>query len=113
MATVTVTPTHLEISLTRGERVGGFLGDRRFPRAAVTGVEIEPDGVRAVKGWRSPGLGLPSRRIGTWRRHGRKELVSVRRGQPALRIALSGQDFDSVLVGIDDAEATARELAST
>jgi hypothetical protein len=76
----------------------------------VSGVEVVPDALAAVRGLRAPGLGLPSRRIGTWRRRGEKTFVSVRRGQAGLRLALAGQRFDTVLVGLPDPAAVAAEL---
>jgi hypothetical protein len=37
-------------------------------------------------------------------------MVSVRRGQPAVRVRLTGQRFDTLLVGADDAAAVAGDL---
>jgi hypothetical protein len=76
----------------------------------VTDVEVVPDAFSAVRGRRAPGLGLPSRRIGTWRRRGERSFVSVRRGRSGLRLRLTGQRFDTVLVGLPDPAATAAEL---
>ena len=61
---------------------------------------------------RHPGAGLavPGRRLGTWRSRGRTRLVDVRRGQPALRVQLSGQRYDELLVGSDDAQELAGRL---
>ncbi|MGY1824668.1 hypothetical protein [Geodermatophilus sp. SYSU D00079] len=112
MATVTTTPHTLRITLTRGEKLLGLLRDLEVPRDAVASVEAVPDGLSALRGLRAPGLGLPGvRAIGTWRRRGEKSLVSVRRGQPAVRLRLTGQRFDTVLVGADDAAALAGALA--
>jgi hypothetical protein len=110
MATVQLTTETLTVHLSRGEKIAGLLRDLSVPLAAVTGVEVVPDGLSAVRGLRAPGLGLPSRRIGTWRRRGERSLVSVRRGQAALRLRLTGQRFDTVLVGLPDPAATAAEL---
>ncbi len=112
MATVTTTPQTLHVSLTRAERVLGLLRDLEVPRSAVRAVEVVPDGLAAVRGLRAPGLGLPGLRlIGTWRRRGEKALVSVRRGQPAVRVRLTGQRFDTLLLGVDDPAAVARALS--
>jgi hypothetical protein len=67
--------------------------------------------VAATQGLRAPGLGLPGlRKIGTWRGAGRRTLVSVRRGQPAVRVTLEGRRWDELLVGTDDAAAVAASL---
>ena len=112
MATVTTTPQTLHVSLTRAERILGLLRDLEVPRSAVRAVEVVPDGLAAVRGLRAPGLGLPGRRIGTWRGRGEKTLVSVRRGQPAVRVRLAGQRFDALLLGVDDPAAVADTLTA-
>jgi hypothetical protein len=111
MATITTTPQTVRVTLTRAEKVLGLLRDLEVPRSAVTSAEAVPDGLSATRGLRAPGLGLPGvRKIGTWRGQGEKTLVSVRRGQPAVRVRLSGQRFDTLLVGTDDAAAVAGSL---
>jgi hypothetical protein len=111
MATVTTTPQALRVTLTTAEKVLGLLRDLEVPRSSVTSVEAVADGLAATHGLRAPGLGLPGvRKIGTWRARGEKSLVSVRRGQPAVRVRLAGQRFDTLLVGADDAAAVAAEL---
>ncbi|TFV63766.1 hypothetical protein E4P41_03320 [Geodermatophilus sp. DF01-2] len=112
MATVTTTPRTLTVSLSRGERVLGLLRDLEVPRSAVRSVEVLPDGLAATRGLRAPGLALPGRRkIGTWRGRGEKTLVSVRRGRPAVRVRLTGQRFDTLLLGVDDPAGVAGALA--
>jgi hypothetical protein len=113
MATMTTTPQALRITLTRSEKVFGMLRDLEVPRSAVVSAEAVPEGLAALRGLRAPGLGLPGvRAIGTWRRRGEKSLVSVRRGQPAVRVRLTGQRFDTLLVGADDAAAVAGRLTA-
>ncbi len=112
MATIESTPTTLTVRLSRAEKFFGLLRDLEVPRSAITAVEVVPAGLAAVRGLRAPGLGLPGvRAIGTWRRRGEKTYVSVRRDQPAVRVSLTGQRFDTVLIGADDAAALAAELA--
>jgi hypothetical protein len=111
MATVTATPRTLTVSLSRSERVLGLLRSLEVPLSAVREVEVVPDGLAATRGLRAPGLALPGvRKIGTWRGRGTKTLVSVRRGQPAVRVHLTGQRFDALLLGVDDPAAVAATL---
>ena len=111
MATVQLTPTTVTVRFTRAEKIWGLLRDVELPRTAVRHVEVVPDPVSAPRGLRAPGLALPGRRkIGTWRHRGEKSLVSVRRGQPAVRLRLEGAAYDTVLVGSDDAAALADAL---
>ena len=113
MATVQLTPTTLTVHFTPAEKFWGLVRDLVGDRAAVLGVDVVPEPLAATRGLRAPGLAWPGRRkIGTWRRRGEKSLVSVRRGQPAVRIRLEGARYDTLLVGADDAAALAGALAS-
>lgn len=111
MATIEVTPTTLHIRYTRGEKIGGLLRDLTVPRALVTDVSVEPDGLAAARGIRAPGLAIPGRRkIGTWRGRAQRTAVSVRRGQPAVRVRLEGHRFSQLLIGTPDARQIADRL---
>ena len=69
MSAVSMTSRELVIELTTAERVAALHRDIRFPLSAIAGVEVVPDALAAVRGWRAPGLALPGRaKIGTWRR---------------------------------------------
>ncbi len=114
MATLQLTETTLSVRLTRAETILGLLRDVDLPRSAGRDVEVVADGLAAARGLRAPGLGVPGRRkIGTWRRIGERSLVSVRRGQPALRIALEGQRYDTLVIGTDEPAALAAALTGT
>jgi len=111
MATIQLTTETLAVQFTRSEKIAGLVRDLTVPLSAISAVDVVPDALSAVHGLRAPGLGLPSRKIGTWRRRGERSLVSVRRGQPALRLRLTGRRVDTVLVGLPDPAAVAAELA--
>jgi hypothetical protein len=114
VATLEPTPATVRVRLSRAEKFFGLLRDLEVPRSAITAVEVVPLGLDGVRGLRAPGLGLPRlRAIGTWRGRGEKSYVSVRRDQPAVRLRLTGQRFDSVLIGTDDAAELAARLRST
>ncbi|MGY1737079.1 hypothetical protein ACI79L_13595 [Geodermatophilus sp. SYSU D00684] len=113
MATVTTTSQTLRITLTPAEKVLGLLRDLEVPLTAVRTAEVVPDGLAAARGLRAPGLGVPGRRkIGTWRRRGGTSFVSVRRGA-AVRLELTGQRVDTLLVTVDDAPAVVAALSGT
>jgi hypothetical protein len=108
---VYVGETSLEIRLSWVEKVGAAHGSFSVPLSAITGVEVMPDGLAAVRGLRAPGLGLPgARMLGTWRGKFGKEFVNVRRGEAAVRITLAGQPFNSLLIGAEDPVALAERL---
>ena len=110
MATIEVTDRVLRVTFTGREKVAGLLRDIEVPRTAVVEATVEPDGVAAVRGLRAPGLGLPRRKVGTWRQRGRRTAVSVTAGRPAVRVRLEGTRYDELLVGDDAAAATVAAL---
>lgn len=111
MATLHLTDDHVEVRLTTAEKLAALRGDHRVPTDRITGVEVFDDGLDATRGIRAPGLAIPGRRrIGTWRRRGGKELVSVRGGQPAVRISLHGDRYLALVIGLDDPTPIAEAL---
>jgi hypothetical protein len=113
MATLQLSPTTLTVHLTRPEKIAGLLRDVTVPRTAVRAAELVEDALPAARGLRAPGLALPgARKVGTWRRPGERTFVCVRHGQPAVRIRLEGQRYDTLLVGADDAARLAAELGA-
>jgi hypothetical protein len=112
MATMQLTPTTLSVRFTTAEKIIGLVRDVELPRAALRGAELVPEPLTAMRGMRAPGLALPGRRkIGTWRRPGERTLVCVRKGQPAVRVRLESDRYDTLLIGADDAAALAESLA--
>jgi len=105
------TDTAVRVHFTRAEKLAGLVRDLEVPRASVSAVEVVPDPLTALRGLRAPGLALPGlRKIGTWRGRGTRTLVSIRRGQPAVRVELRGQRVTALLIGADDAARLAAEL---
>lgn len=113
MATITIDERTVAVRFTTAEKIGGLVRDQVIDRGTITDAEHVPDGLAATEGMRAPGLALPwRRRIGTWRTRGAKELVSVRRGEPAVRLRLSHGRWASMLIGHRDAAALAAELGA-
>ncbi|WP_341926950.1 hypothetical protein [Nocardioides psychrotolerans] len=94
---------HLRVRFTRTEHVLGLVRDQSIPLSSIVSV-------RLVRSWREAtgvrvGLDLLAlRRIGTWRHRGRRQLVSLQRGVPALRIELSGEKYDELLISTPEVE---------
>jgi hypothetical protein len=102
--------TTIEVRPSPFERIAGLLPPLDVPLTAVKGVEVVRDALPAVHGFRL-GLGLPGiAMIGRFSRRGELDYVSVRRGQPAVRLHLTGQHFRTLLVGADSPEHLARAL---
>jgi hypothetical protein len=86
--------------------------DHTFPISSIASSDVEADGLAAARGLRAPGLAVPARRkVGTWRGRGRS-LVSVRRGQAAVVVDLTGQRFARLVIGVDDAAAVVSQFAA-
>ncbi|MFP5321966.1 MAG: hypothetical protein ACLGIC_08980 [Acidimicrobiia bacterium] len=112
MAELDITDDHVDVRLTPAERFFALRGDYRFDRRSVESVEVFDEGLDATSGVRAPGLGIPGRRrVGTWRSRQGTQLVSVRRGQPAVRIDLAGERYRAVVIGVDDPAAVQAALA--
>ena len=111
MATIDIDDDSVRIRLTLLEKVFALRGDVTVPRDAVTAVERFENGLDAVAGLRAPGLALHGRiKIGTWRRREGKELVVVRRDQPAVRMELHGQRWRALVIGTADPAAVMAQL---
>ena len=110
MASIEIDHDELRVTLAADERRWGLLSDVRVPLSAVANAEVVPDGRRAVHGIRAPGLGGQKRLIGTWRAKDDKQYECVRGDQPAVKVALDGQRYDTLLVGLDNADDVAEEL---
>lgn len=111
MASISVTKSKVTLSLTTFEKVAGLLKDLEVPRSAVVSATAVDDGLKALRGLRAPGLGLPwVRAIGTWRGRGFRDFVSVRRG-PAVVLELTGHKFARAIVSVPDAAQVVRELS--
>lgn len=114
MATVHLSADRLQVRLSAAEKLAGLHRDLDVPRSAVRSVEVLADGLAAAHGLRAPGLTLPRLvKMGTWRGRGARSFVEVRRGEPALRLTLHGQRYDTVLVSTPDAAAVAAALQPT
>jgi hypothetical protein len=113
MAEIVIDPPRLRVRFTRAEHVAGLIRDVDVPLSSVRSVEVAADGEKGTRGMRAPGLAVPFRRkVGTWRGKGRRSAVSVRGGEPALRVGLEGERFTELLIGTPDAEQVADRLRS-
>ena len=112
MASVDFDSSHLIVRLTAWERALALRGPIRVPLAAIgaTHVVADPVGTMPLLGLRI-GFALPGiAYVGTVRGGGRWQFASIRRGQPAVEVQLSGHRFDSLLLGSDDARALATAI---
>lgn len=111
MATPHIDGDTLVVTLTRQEKLLALRGDLRVPVSGVQEIEVVDDPLHAVRGLRSPGLGLPGRtKVGTWRRPGARSFVVVHGDRRGIRIGLRDVGFDSIVLGTDRPEELAASL---
>lgn len=116
MATIEITPDHVEVCLTRNEKIFAVRRHRvRVERSAVTSVKVVEDPMSMTKGLRAPGLHWPGRsgaKYGTWRAPGRRQFVAARAGQRGVVIELYKERYDALVVGTEDPEGVVASLAT-
>ena len=115
MSTLAIDGQQVTVNLSTLEKLVSLHGNFSVPRSSISQIEVVMDGLSATKGIRAPGLGLPGlRKVGAWRRKGERSFVSVKRGQPAVKVTLAGEgDWTSFLIGADDATVLEAQLQSS
>lgn len=109
MASVMVTGDVVRVRFSRAEKVWGLVRDLDVPVASVTAA-AHVHRWQEVRGLRV-GAALPwLRLLGRWYSPHRRQLVALRRGQPAVHLWLEGQRFDELLIGTDEPEVVLASL---
>lgn len=115
MPKLELTPTHLLVKLSFGEKIWGMHGDFKIPGAAIRGAQPLKQDFWKKLGVRIPGTALPGVIIaGTylWRRDRAWVYWSrfAGKNQP-LEIRLAkGFGYDRLVIGTTDAQALADEI---
>jgi hypothetical protein len=114
MPHVEITASTVTVRLAVLEKLAGVLRDLSVPVTAVQQAQVVPDGLRAARGLRAPGLHLPGvTKYGTWRGRRGRTFVAVNRRGPALVLHLKGQLYERVIVSTDVAETLAARVRQT
>ncbi|GAA4527576.1 hypothetical protein [Amycolatopsis samaneae] len=116
MAVVEVVGDELRVGFSRWERLAARRAGLVVPLAAVRAVECVGDPLARTRGGRVGFLVSGLVKVGVWGLGtGRRQLVSVRRAVPALRVTLDraahGGRFDELLISTDDAEGLAAAIS--
>lgn len=100
MASLSVHSDRLEIHLTRAERTLALRRDDIVvARENIRGVIITEDPWIWLRGIRSPGTLIPLVvAAGTWKFHGGKDFVAIKRRRPAVVIDLADEEFSRVIL---------------
>jgi hypothetical protein len=85
------------------EQLGAFHKTLRIPFGHVSAVWTSATPRHELRGLRAPGTGLPGAvLLGTWRTRNTKDFAAIYRNRPALIVELHDDEFDRVVVSVED-----------
>ena len=108
MTTVQITGDQLVVTMRGLDRFWSLRRQITVPLGHVRGATADPGMGRESAGVRSPGTYVP--RVitaGTYRRDGERSFWNLRAYQEAVVIELTGEPLARLVLGVDDARATA------
>jgi hypothetical protein len=109
MAVLQVRGDVLQVRFTRPERFWGLLRDLDVPVSSITAA-ARVQRWREVRGFRV-GTNVPRLWLtGRWYGRHRRQLVALRRGQPAVHLWLHDQKYDELLITTDHPEVVLAQL---
>ncbi|WP_258069168.1 hypothetical protein [Rathayibacter sp. AY1H3] len=100
MPVVTVLPDRLELRLTAAERLLAFhRSDVVVDRSSIRSATVTEDPWIWVRGIRAPGTAVPlTLAAGTWKFHGGKDFLLIKRTASAVVIDLVDEDYSRLIV---------------
>ena len=99
MATLTVTPGDLAVTLGGWERFGPFQRDFTVPWDHIDSAEAMRDLWPQVRGWRAPGIGIPHViLLGSMRFRGGRGFVAVYMNKPGVVLEMHGEKFERLYI---------------
>jgi hypothetical protein len=111
MPTLTIDGDRAVVCLTGMQSVMALARQVSVPVAAITAVEVVPDGGEIDLGWRVGGTSIPRRLwFGRFRRRGKgRTFAAVYAGEPAVvvRTRAGETDWDELVLTLEDPEAAA------
>jgi len=109
---VEITPDEIVVRLSGWTAAAALKRELRIPRTAIRGVSTDP---WHGDGWRIAGTAIPFRdyRQGRFRRDGRWLFLSFERRDRVVAVTVDRRatGWDVVVIGVEDPEAVAAELA--
>ena len=111
MTVIDVTGDQLVVTMQGLDRLWALRSRIAVPLSAVRGATADPGITRESAGFRSPGTHLPGKiTAGTYRKDGTRTFWNLRNRQEAVVVELEGQHFTRLVLGVDDARATAERI---
>ena len=111
MAVVELINGVLTLQLSGFERIGALHPSFQIPLEHVTSVRVSDTPNKELRGLRAPGTGVPRVvLLGTWRSRQTKDFAAIYRNRPSLVLELHDEEFDRVVVSVDQPEQIAERL---
>jgi hypothetical protein len=112
MARLVISDDAVTLKLSGAEKIEALHGDVTVPRSAIVAVRAVPDGMAELHGMRV-GTGIPGVLVvGKLLDQGFRAFAVCRAGRPAVVIDLAGQDYDRLVVTLDDAASVAASVSA-
>lgn len=106
MAAVRVEGGTVTIVLSAIEKVEALHSDVQVARFSVVNARTVPDGMHEISGIRMPGTAVPGLiAAGTYVADGQRTFAVVHRHAPAVVLDLTGEEFDRIVVTVDNPRA--------
>ncbi len=113
MAQLIVDGDDVVVKLTTMEKLCSFHTDVRVPFRSVRRIRTPTNAWLTIRGWRVTGISLPGYVSMGRRRHGSGyDFTVIYKDRPTVVLECNGSEFGEVVVGVDDAAATAAQLAA-
>jgi uncharacterized protein len=115
VARLVIKGSDLVVSLTLGEKVGGFHANIRVPLRTVQSARAVKYPWPTLRGWRMAGVAVPGRiALGTRRHAGGFDFCALHRSQEAVQVDLNAGRFGRLVIGVPEgasAQAEADRIA--
>lgn len=109
---VTVTPTELIVEPRGLDKLWSFRRRIVVPLSHVRGATHDPGMKHEPRGLRAPGLGLPSKLAGTFRRDGERHFWNITGFGNVVVIPLTDEYFTSLVLSVDDPRRVESEITN-
>lgn len=84
------------------DKLWSFRRELRIPLDHLKGATYDPGASEQPKGFRGPGLGLPTKWAGTFRKDGEKHFWNARNSANTIVISLQNEDFNRLFLSVEN-----------
>ncbi len=101
MNTVTVERDHLVVEPRGLDKIWSFTRRLEIPLTHVRGATVDPGANAEPKGIRTPGLEIPGKAAGTFRRRGERTFWNISRPRDTIVIELVDEKYQRLVLTVD------------